>query len=93
MVQTIEKALIDGDTEHEFLKEMAGDLLRGPCMFWACEGYEVEPEDMVTCFRCRTLHDLFKAYPTLKQEIARGDSGLQAGYPGERGAMDVKRRR
>jgi len=62
-------------------------------MFWACEGYEVEPEDMVTCFRCRTLHDLFKAYPTLKQEIARGDSGLQAGYPGERGAMDVKRRR
>ena len=36
-------------------------LERTPCQFWRCEGDEKEPEDMVTCFRCRTLYETRQA--------------------------------
>jgi hypothetical protein len=36
------------------------DLKGGDCAFWACEGWEVEPVDMVTCRRCYSIHDLQK---------------------------------
>lgn len=45
--------------------ELAAEMLDllddgGLCAFWACEGPDPEPEDMVTCCVCRAVHELRK---------------------------------
>ncbi len=42
-----------------------------PCQFWACEGPDVEPEAMVTCYVCRALHDLRAALSVDTQHLMK----------------------
>ena len=55
-------------TDLELLKEATECLLKSACTFFACEGYEDEPIDMVTCGRCYMLHQIFKKHPEWKPE-------------------------
>lgn len=50
------------------VESLIDSLLASDCQFWACEGYDVEPKDMVTCQRCWALHDAFKQHPELDPE-------------------------
>lgn len=40
------------------LAEMVETLERVGCQFWACDGYETPPQDMVTCHCCEVLYRL-----------------------------------
>ena len=40
-------------------------LLKVDCQFEHCEGFEKEPEDMVTCSRCRVLYDIKIKQPAI----------------------------
>ena len=51
-------ACLDKDADNARLRAA---LERTPCQFWRCEGDEKEPEDMVTCFRCRVLYETRQA--------------------------------
>jgi hypothetical protein len=42
----------------ELLLDAVDALDRLDCQFFACNGPTLEPEDMVTCFRCSTLAQL-----------------------------------
>lgn len=50
-------------TDKELLERCVEFLLYVGCQFFACEGYEKVPEDMITCGRCRMLHDIFAVHP------------------------------
>lgn len=52
----------------DLMKDIVKALIKSGCLFWHCEGYEVEPVDMSTCHRCWTLYKIFKEYPELKEE-------------------------
>lgn len=39
----------------EALADALNTLERIDCQFWACEGPDVPPEDMITCIRCQSI--------------------------------------
>ncbi len=42
------------------LEKAIESLKSSPCSFWACEGWD-EPENMITCSKCWTIHDMLQA--------------------------------
>ena len=57
--------ITEGSPEPDPLTDLLTETVAGSgfgyCIGQYCEGPDVEPEDMVTCWRCRLLHDLRKA--------------------------------
>lgn len=45
-----------------------------PCTFWACEGPDKEPEDMITCNVCCLIYDLRHC-----KEVEVDHNGLERG--------------
>lgn len=45
------------DPDAYFLIKRLAELPDQDCMFWACGGSNVEPEDMITCRVCWLKHD------------------------------------
>ena len=51
-----------------FLRDATISLLRDGCHFQFCRGFNKEPEDMITCFACRSLYGIFNEYPEYKED-------------------------
>jgi len=57
-------------TTDALLELAVESLVRCGCQFWACKGYNVEPENMITCYRCDTLRTIFAAHRDLHEKYA-----------------------
>ena len=57
-------------TSDALLELAVESLVRSDCQFWACEGYNVEPQNMITCYRCDALHTIFAARRDLYEKYA-----------------------
>ena len=46
--------------ERRLMTEVLDTLARLACAFWACDGPNKRPRDMITCARCRALRKVRK---------------------------------
>jgi hypothetical protein len=60
-------------TTEQLLIEATEALLFCGCQFFACEGYDKEPEDMRTCNRCATLYEIKTTAPHIWQQCYNKD--------------------
>ena len=61
------------------LEELADRLGGGDlCAFWACEGPDSDPEDMITCRVCWVTHDLRALLAAAREARRLAEGGEQA---------------
>ena len=60
-------------SDYALLQEANDALARMDCQYFACEGPFKRSRAMRTCFRCRTLRQIWLKHPELKDEVAEGE--------------------
>jgi hypothetical protein len=83
------------ETATDLLRESMETLERTGCEFFACPGPTIDPEPMLSCFRCLTLGRLraFLGLPVILLEETKEYAEAQgiikiAGYSGRRVSLD-----
>ena len=53
----------------QLLRMSLSVLKRMACQFWACEGFDEEPKEMVTCARCSTIYEILQQHPEWEGDV------------------------